>query len=96
MERRSFQALHLIHDLQGIGADEQVLKVFEAAHDVAGPHTDQALVGMYIYHRGGKTGPRYRVPRSMEGRVQGQHQTLDANLGDLHERFSRELLMARG
>ena len=73
-----------------------MLKVLEAAHDVAGAHANETLIRMYIYHHGGKARPRYRVPRSMERRVQRQHQTLDANLGDLHERFSRELLLTRG
>ena len=73
-------------DVERVVPDEEVGVALEPVHRVAGADARQALVRVHVDERRLERVPRLRVPRGLEGRIEGEAQPPEADGRDPHER----------
>jgi hypothetical protein len=70
--------------VEGILADEKLLKPVEAQHFVAGGNPFDTGIGSHAGDEGGKFRARPRIPARAEGRIERNRMPGHLNVGDFH------------
>ncbi len=73
-------------DRERVPPDEQVLVRLEPVHRVTRAHADDTVIGLDAHDRDREGTPGLRVPRGLERRFQGNHESLQPDRRDAHER----------